>query len=139
MKRYHLLLIAATLIALGGMCYGLKETVSHHYGAFAERFPQADPAWWNPDLSWRNKYEGGDPERGPAFWLSTSALVLVTDAYHLFGDLQLRFTCLGFVALAYGVLDYSKLILRFRPLLLGLALGWLIWSLGFHLIYTLIF
>ena len=40
MKRYHLIL-AATLIFMGGT-YGLKETVTHHYGAFAERFPAAN-------------------------------------------------------------------------------------------------
>ena len=139
MKRYHLLILAFMLITLGGMCYGLKETVTHHYGAFAERFPQANPLWWNPALSWRQKYEGGIQAQGAAFPGSTTVFVFVTDAYHLFGELERVFTRCGFVVLAFGMYDYGSLRIRPLPLVLCMSAAWIVWSAGFHLIYTLIF
>lgn len=139
MKRYHLLLLSAALILLGGAANGLIETVSHHYGAFAERFPGANPLWWNPDLSWQQKYEGGIVSQGPAFPLSTTVLVFLTDAYHLFGELERVFTRCGFVVLAFGMYDYRNAMLRWWVLLAGMVAAWLVWSAGFHLLYTLYF
>ena len=97
--RTILPITAALLIILGGMSYGLKETVTHHYPAFEARFPHADQSWWNPALSWHNKYEGGIPAQGPAFWGSTTVFVFVTDAYHLFGAIDRWDTAIGFVLL----------------------------------------
>jgi hypothetical protein len=134
MRRYTLLLLSAALIALGGMSYGLKETVSHHYGAFAERFPQANPLWWNPALSWQQKYEGGIQAQGSAFWGSTTVLVFVTDAYHLFGELERVFTRCGFVVLALAAWR-----INLPALFASMGCGWFVWAAGFHLIYTLIF
>lgn len=139
MKRCHILLIAFLLIALGGMCYGLKETLTHHYGAFAARFPHANPLWWNPALSWQQKYEGGIQAQGPAFPGSTTVLVFLTDAYHLFSELERWFTRCGFVVLAFGMFDYGLLRIRPIPLLLCMSIAWLVWSAGFHIVYTLIF
>lgn len=142
MKRYHLLLIAFLLIAIGGMCYGLKETLTHHYGAFAAHFPEANPLWWNPAESWRNKYEDGDPANGAAFPGSTTVLVFLTDAYHLFGDADRWFTRIGFVLAAFSALDTALLADRvqfFWHVALRMAVGWIVWSVGFHLVYTFVF
>ncbi len=142
MRRYTLLLLSAALIALGGAAYGLKETVSHHYGAFAARFPHADATWWNPAESWRNKYENGNPEQGPAFRGSTTFLVFLTDAYHLFGELERIFTRCGFAILGLAVLHFEFHGQRLRMFLttcLFMAVGWFVSAAGFHLVYTLFF
>jgi len=39
--------------------------------------------WFNPAISWRNKYEDGEASNGAKFPLSTSLLVMTTDQYHL--------------------------------------------------------
>lgn len=127
-----LLIISAVAMFLGGMCYGLKETVTHHWSAFYERFPAADPFWWNPDVSWQNKYEGRIPAQGPAFAGSTTVFVFLTDAYHFFGEMERVFTRIGLVLLVLAL--YNS-----RMLWPAVAGSWIIWSLGFHLIYTLIF
>lgn len=63
---------------VAGGLWGLHETISHHWPAFERRHPGANPQWWNPAESWRNKYRGGDPERG-----RTGIPVQFTDAKHL--------------------------------------------------------
>lgn len=76
-------LISGAASFVGGAAWGTHETISHHYYQFEKRFPNANPQFWNPELSWRNKYKGGDPERGPAYPGSMGALVWTTDAKHL--------------------------------------------------------
>lgn len=39
--------------------------------------------FWNPAVSWRNKYKNRVPERGPRFPGSTTVFVFLTDAWHL--------------------------------------------------------
>jgi len=55
---------AAVLALTSGLAWGLHEKISHHWGIFTMRFPKADPVFWNPTLSWRNKYRERDPEKG---------------------------------------------------------------------------
>jgi len=45
--------------------------------------------FWNPNVSWRNKWKDGDHTKGERFWLSSSFLVFTTDAWHLFQSLML--------------------------------------------------
>ena len=63
---------------VAGSFWGLHETILHHWSAFEHRHPNANPQWWNPAESWRNKYRGGDPEQG-----RTGVPVQFTDAKHL--------------------------------------------------------
>lgn len=41
---------------LSGAFDGQTEVLSHHYYEFKRVFPNANDNFWNPDLSWRNKY-----------------------------------------------------------------------------------
>jgi hypothetical protein len=78
MKRYLLFLAFFSFLALlSGAVDGLNQTLLFHYSDFAARFPSADPYWWNPDLSWENKYCEG------CGFLRRTLFVLVTDGYHL--------------------------------------------------------
>jgi hypothetical protein len=71
------------LIVLSGAAKGFNESLQFHWKSFKKTFPDANPNWFNPAVSWRNKYEGGDPNAGAKFPLSTSVLVMFTDQYHL--------------------------------------------------------
>jgi hypothetical protein len=71
------------LLILSGAAKGFNETLQFHWKSFRKTFPEANPRWFNPAISWRNKYECGDPDRGAKFPLSTSVLVMATDQYHL--------------------------------------------------------
>ena len=71
------------LIVLSGAGKGFNETLQFHWKSFRKSFPDANPRWFNPAESWRNKYENGDPNAGAKFPLSTSVLIMFTDQYHL--------------------------------------------------------
>jgi hypothetical protein len=47
-------------------------------------FPQegGGEQYWNPSLSWRNKYSGGIPSNGEKFFGSTTFAVALTDGWH---------------------------------------------------------
>ena len=80
--------VAPALFAYtAGAFQGTNEALMHHYNGFQNRFPNANPQFWDPRESWTNKWELG-PDGKPIvgqerFWLSSSALVPFTDGYHL--------------------------------------------------------
>ena len=76
------------LILLSGMAKGLNETLEFNWHGFAAVFPKANPKWFWPQQSFKNKYKDGDPEKGAKFPLSTTALVFLTDQYHLDNFIQ---------------------------------------------------
>ena len=75
--------ITGGLVLLGGAAKGFNETLQFHWKSFHASFPKANPSWFNPAVSWRNKYENDDPNNKANFPLSTSVLVFLTDQYHL--------------------------------------------------------
>ncbi len=76
-------ILTGGLIMLAGMAKGLNETLEFNWHGFAAVFPKANPRWFWPQQSFKNKYKDNDPAKGPKFPLSTSVLVFVTDQYHL--------------------------------------------------------
>jgi hypothetical protein len=75
MNYRTLIICCAVIVFIAGAIDGLIETLQHHYGAFASKFPTANPYWWNPELSWQNKGDG---------ILSRTLFVPFSDAYHFF-------------------------------------------------------
>lgn len=67
-----------------GAIDGTIESLNYHYdNGFSPRFKNLNHQFWNPALSWRNKYKDGVPSHGPKFFGSTNALCFATDGYHL--------------------------------------------------------
>ena len=52
------------LAFVAGASKGFNETLQFHWKEFRRQFPKANPQWFNPSISWRNKYRNGDPEAG---------------------------------------------------------------------------
>lgn len=71
------------LVFFAGLSKGFNETLQYHWKEFHRQFPKANAQWFNPTLSWRNKYKNRDPNQGPKSFLSTSVLAVFTDQYHL--------------------------------------------------------
>jgi len=76
-------LITGGLVFTAGAAKGFNETLLFHWSAFHHTFPKANPKWFDPGVSWKNKYKNGDCNAGPRYPLSTSMLVMFTDQYHL--------------------------------------------------------
>ncbi|HLF45878.1 MAG TPA: hypothetical protein VI548_05610 [Chitinophagaceae bacterium] len=81
-------ILTGSLVFAGGSAKGFNETLQFNYPIFEKTFPGANKQWFDPKVSWRNKYEGANPDNGPRFFLSTSALVMFTDQYHLNNFIQ---------------------------------------------------
>ena len=76
-------ILTGSLVLVAGSAKGFNETLHFNYKVFQNTFPGANENWFNPQVSWRNKYKNGDPENGSKFFLSTSVFVMFTDQYHL--------------------------------------------------------
>lgn len=76
-------IITGGLITVSGAAKGFNETLMYHYKDFRRAFPDANHQWFNPAISWKNKYKDRDRTKGEAFPFSKSLLVAFTDQYHL--------------------------------------------------------
>jgi hypothetical protein len=78
--------------------------------------------WLDPRVSWTNKWKDGDPRQGEAFPLSSTALVGLTDAWHLAKSAMLL--CLCLTILAPLTLLWSLPWPAWLGLLIGLKVLW---------------
>ncbi|MBN8525987.1 MAG: hypothetical protein J0M02_11680 [Planctomycetes bacterium] len=120
--------VAAMLLALilAAGFNAVMDTLSFRYdrSVFAA-FPAQRP-WLDPRVSWTNKWQDGDPARGEAFPLSSTALVGLTDAWHLAKSCMLLCLCAAILA----------------PLTLALELPWAAWLgllVGLKVLWGLVF
>jgi len=67
---------------MAGAFNGVSQDLLFHYNEFESTFPTANAQFWNPELSWTNKYKNGDPLQGAKFPGSTTIFVGTTDGYH---------------------------------------------------------
>ena len=81
-------IITGSLVFVAGSAKGFNETLQFNYKTFEKAFPGVNNQWFDPKVSWRNKYEGGNPDNGPKSFLSTSVFVMFTDQYHLNNFIQ---------------------------------------------------
>lgn len=71
--------IAAGISAGSGFMWGLHQVLSHRpFSVFQRAFPSANEQFWNPSISWTNKYIGHDPENG-----RNGKPIWITDGSHL--------------------------------------------------------
>lgn len=80
------IIITGIIILIYGICKGIKDKISFHYGSGWTK--NLNPLYWNPILSWKNKYKNGKVSEGPKFLGSTTIFVSFTDAWHLFDMIQ---------------------------------------------------
>lgn len=83
-------MIAPTAFSfVGGASWGLHEKTMHHWPQFSQRFPNANPQYWNPAESWKNKYWSRNPELGrnntPIWFTDSKHLLASTNQVSLFG------------------------------------------------------
>jgi hypothetical protein len=63
--------------------------------------------FFNPQLSWRNKWKNGDPKQGERFPLSSTMLVFLTDWWHLAKSSMILSFCISivFYTTIFGLID----------------------------------
>lgn len=79
---------------LASICEAVMDTLQFHYiSSIFKNFE--NNVFWDPEVSWRNKYKDGDPKKGPKFLFSDTLFVGLTDAWHLFKLFRNLFIFLG--------------------------------------------
>lgn len=63
----------AILVFASGAFEGVMDHLQFHY--------DKPDQFWNPDISWKNKYKGGDPANGKTF--AGKYMVWTTDGWHM--------------------------------------------------------
>jgi hypothetical protein len=77
-------MISLILVILAGMLNGVMDVLTMRYNTCVfKRMPKEWEYFFNPSLSWRNKWKNGDSNQGEKFFGSSTFLVWTTDAWHL--------------------------------------------------------
>ena len=125
-------IFAASTMLFAGAFEGTAETLKWHYDEFENTLPDADTDYWNPEISWKNKYKNGEPTQGPKHFGSTTFLAWSTDGYHLMRTSRNLMVGATFFLMPKKNFDWRNMLLR-------VACYTLAYQAGFHLTYTLIF
>ena len=116
---------------ISGYADGAADVMQFKYNRSV--FPQheGNESFWNPKLSWKNKYLNGNPDQGELFPLSTTLFVSLTDGWHLSKTIRnCSWTC--------AIISYKQPKKKWYKLV-DFALITLMRSGGWHLAnYTLI-
>ena len=128
-----------TSMFVSGMLDGTIESINYHYmNGFQPVFPHANPQFWNPSVSWVDKYKNNNPNMGPKYFGSTTFLSFTTDAYHL---LRTGRNITDAFTLAFYVdrqcLHYKQT--SFKQVLIDALILAAIRDIGFNTTYSLIF
>ena len=97
-------------------------------------FKTLNPNFWNPKISWKNKYKNKNEKEGSAFFGSTTFLVFTTDAWHLFQFFCNSFIILGII-LAFNL---HKDVPLWLNIIFFISLK-ITWGVPFELAYSKIF
>jgi len=93
----YLTLIPVIFYTLSGICDAIVDTLSRHFGVSVFYFK--DHQFWDPSISWKNKYVNGDPAEGYVKWkilgISFTKPVQLTDGFHFIKMLREGFNILA--------------------------------------------
>ena len=131
-QKYKLQPAPLSLMYVSGAAKGLSDVLMFHYANFQEVHPGANPQFWNPDISWLNKYKNGDPAQGEAFPLSSTLFSPFLDGWHGSNSLS-KVSCIGAVVIKIG----HKQKLRYY--LYDFAFYSLAYSAGFWTTYEILY
>ena len=85
---------------LAAICNSVMDTLNHHYStSIFTRFKNFK--YWDPAISWKNKYKNGVKSNGSAFFLSTGILVAFTDGWHLFKSMMIVLLAISVATFPY--------------------------------------
>jgi hypothetical protein len=106
-----MLYISLLLISLAGLSEAIMDTLQFHYEkSIFSKFN--NQYFWNPNISWKNKYLNKDPLQGRLFPGSTSLFVFLTDGWHLFKSIRTLSLFLGLFILSI-IGTFTKILVFF--------------------------
>jgi hypothetical protein len=96
-----ILIFIIACIAISSFFESEMDILTHDYQrSLAVRFGWSY-YFWNPTISWRNKWKNGNKEDGEDYWGSSTFFVWRTDGWHLCKFLRNRFFSLALTVAVY--------------------------------------
>lgn len=120
-KGLYVMIISLCLFSLGVACYGISQLQQQS----KLRWQKAGTGFWD-EGSYLRKYKKQFSDHGPAFPFSTTALVFLTDGYHLMQWFYIKL----FVA---SIILYSPMFSWWVDGLVYLG----VWYLTFNIVYKI--
>jgi hypothetical protein len=118
-------MISLVLVILAGIMNAVMDVISIRYNTSIFKYlPKKWNYFFNPSLSWRNKWKNGDPFKGEKFFGSSTFLVFTTDAWHLSKTIML--------------LLFMIAIINYVPLV-SIYVDWIIYYIMFGITFELFF
>jgi hypothetical protein len=132
-KKY---IIPCTSLFISGCLDGVSETIDNHYSKFQLVFPKANPQFWNPAISWTNKYKNNNPADGRKFPGSEGTLVFLTDGHHAIRTAK---NVINTVTLIYYIEKTNKGNNSIKRILLDAVILTIARNIGFYSTYNILF
>jgi len=76
------------LFIFSAISKAIIDKLQYHFYESVFNSEKFNPLFWNPEISWKNKYKNGNVLDGPKFFGSTTIFVFITDAWHLFNTIM---------------------------------------------------
>ena len=117
------LIILSVLLAISSGIFNAVTDLS------SEGKLKGNKYYWNKNYSWQNKWQNGNKSEGERFKFSSTILVFITDAWHLF-NLLFRVSFATLYTLL-GLLISTSLWYLF-----GCLIAYIIFATSFHIFHT---
>lgn len=131
------MLISIIFFTFAAICNALMDTLQFHWYKF--RWDQkVNPQYWNPELSWKNKYINGKPKDGLKYKGVWGFMANFLDAWHLFKMIMVISLALSVICFpaSFQVCVFNNYWLNG---LLWLAILGVAWNIPFNIFFNYIF
>lgn len=129
-------IISIIFIIFSGISESIMDKIQFHFNKSIFRYFK-NQLFWDPSISWKNKYKNGDPKQGSKFLGSTTYFVFVTDAWHFFKFLKntSMFTSMGLSMYGVTFLSQEFDLSTILTILMFLLLGRAFYGVSFNLFF----
>lgn len=121
-------IISLVLFGLAAICDAIRDKITHHFEKSI--FNKMNPKWWNPKISWRNKYVDGDLKKGFRYKGPLAAMNNFLDAWHTFKVIEIILLASAVViqmpTFGFGFLAYGAYMIAFG----------IVWNIPFNTFYN---
>jgi len=124
------------LLFISSVANGIMDKLMFHYAISI--FKNLNPSFWNPLVSWKNKWKNGNKSEGERFLGSSTIFVNLTDAWHLFKSIMSNSIRIIVVILLLELFDVDGVKNNIIFAAIFYIAIFAVQSFGFHLFYTLI-
>lgn len=124
-------MIVVILMFIAGISKSIKDVIDHHYSN--SFFSYYNPKYWNPSVSWKNKWKVDENNnviypKQERFFLSSTLLVALTDAWHLFDLIMI-------VTMVSAIFIYEPFFCYYIDFIINLATILITFHLFYHHIW----